>query len=170
MKKLIYCSIFVLVLIVQTSYSQGFPYHLYAPRTFAELNTIDVGEKVRVTNTVSLVVSTEPYYSAVRLEFTGKSRNLSVKKLGYYKFWVATLNVGDSKRNTDVLRVIEKEFLFRECGKEYWITVQTTAAKDFPEELKNGDKITLYLMKAGGIETKGEMESMYLTNSFRVYQ
>ena len=112
MKRLIYCAVFVLVVIVQTSYSQGFPYHLYAPRTFAELNEIDAGERVRVTDTVNLLVSDKPYYSAVRLEFTGKSRNLSVKKLGHYKYWVAAMGVGDEKRNTDVLSVIEKEFLF----------------------------------------------------------
>ncbi len=170
MKKSICFSIFLLFFIVQTSYSQGFPYHLYAPRTFAELNKIDAREKVRITDTVSLLLGDEPYYSAVRLEFTGKSRDLSVKKLSHYKYWVAAMEVGDSKRAIDILSVIEKEFLFRECGKDYWITVQTTAADDFRKELKDGDMITLYLMKAGGIETSGELEHMYLTNSFRVYQ
>ncbi|MFV0387690.1 MAG: hypothetical protein ACK5NT_02955 [Pyrinomonadaceae bacterium] len=152
------------------SQSQGFPYHLYEPRTLAELSKLNSGfEKVPVTDSVNLMVADEPYYSAVRVKYAGEKRELSTKKLAFYKYWAAALEVGSTNTDYNPLDVIKTEYLFTQCDKEYWITVQTPAANDLPPDLKSGDRLTLYLMINGGIETNGNWDYLYLANSFKIY-
>lgn len=162
----------VFTIIAQTAYSQGFPYHLYDTRTMAELAELNsVAEKTQVIGKTQIAISAEPFYSAVRLEYAGESRKLSERKLGFYKIWAASLNVKSSNTNYNVLDIIKTEYLFKECGKEYWITVQTPAANDFPKDMKKGDRITLYMMVVGGMKfDKEDWDYMYLTNSFKIYQ
>lgn len=164
--------LFLFLGISQTAYSQDFPYHLYAPRTMAEL--AELSSAAEGTQTIGLTqigISAKPFYSAVRLEYVGQSRNLSERKLGFYKIWDATLNVGSTNTKVNVLDILKKEYLFRECDKEYWITVSTPAANDFPKNMKKGDRITLYLMMTGGLKyDKEAWEGMYLANSFKNYQ
>ncbi len=164
--------VFTIVTIAQTAYSQGFPYHLYDTRTMAELMELNsVAEKTQTIGKTQIAISAKPFYSAVRLEYAGESRKLSERKLAFYKIWAAALDVGSSNADFNVLDIIQKEYLFRECGKEYWLTVSTPAANDFPKELKKGDRITLYLMMAGGTKfDKEDWNYMYLTNSFKIYQ
>lgn len=173
MKKLVITLLLLFVFsgITQTAYSQGFPYHLYAPRTMAELTELNsVAEKTQTIGKTQISISAKPFYSAVRLEYMGENRKLSERKSAFYKIWATALNVGSANTDQDVLDVIEKEYLFKECDKEYWITVQTPAANDFPKDLKKGDLITLYLMMAGGMKYDEEAWNyMYLTNSFRIY-
>lgn len=145
------------------TFAQGFPYHLYDPRTMAELVEKNSGVK-KVEGSKNLMISANPFYSAVRLEYLGKSRVLSKEKVGLFKIWQEALEV-DSR----LLSILDKEFLFKECDKEYWIPVQKPAANDFPEDFKSGDKITLYLMMVGGIEDKGTWDWVFFTNSFKVY-
>lgn len=145
------------------TFGQGFPYHLYDPRTMAELVEKNSGVK-KVEGSKNIMISANPFYSAVRLEYAGKSRVLSKEKVSLFKIWQESLQV-DSR----LLSILDKEFLFRECGKEYWIPVQKPAANDFPEDFKDGDKITLYLMMVGGIEDKGNWDWVFFTNSFKIY-
>lgn len=142
MKKLFSIIFFAtfLLIINQSAYSQGFPYHLYDTRTMAELTELNsVAEKTQVIGKTQIAISGKPFYSAVRLEYAGESRNLSERKSGFYKIWAAALNVGSSNTNYNVLDIIKKEYLFKECDKEYWITVSTPAANDFPKDMKKGD-------------------------------
>ncbi|NNE68128.1 MAG: hypothetical protein HKN33_16310 [Pyrinomonadaceae bacterium] len=174
MKRTILTLFFVLVFsaVCETAYSQGFPYHLYAPRTLSELNDLNtkVMKESEVEGSKNLAISAKPFYSAIRLQYAGKSRSLSKEKAGLFKIWAESLNVQSTNTKSGVLDIIKKEYLFRECEKEYWLTVQTPAANDFPKDMADGDLITLYLMVVGGIETKGKWESIYLTNSFKIYQ
>ena len=162
----------VFIIIAQTAYSQGFPYHLYATRTMAELAELNsAAEQTQVIGKTQIAISAEPFYSAVRLEYVGESRKLSERKLGFYKIWTASLNIKSSNTNFNPLDIIKTEYLFKECGKEYWITVQTPAANDFPKNMKKGDRITLYMMVVGGMKfDKEDWDYMYLTNSFKIYQ
>lgn len=164
--------IFAFTIFFQTAYSQGFPYHLYDTRTMAELAELNAAaEKTQTVGKTQFAISANPFYSAVRLEYAGESRKLSERKLGFYKLWAAALGIKSSNTNYDPLDLIKTEYLFRECGKDYWITVQTPAANDFPKEMKKGDRITLYMMIVGGMKfDKEEWEYMYLTNSFKIYE
>jgi len=150
-------------------YAQGFPYHLYEPRTLAELVEMNP-EMVKDSKATNIMISAAPFYSAVRLEYRGESRPVTNDRLTLYKFWIESIGIGND-RNIDPMSIIEKEFLFKECGKEYWITVQTPAANDFPEDLEKGDKITLYLMLVGATEDKAkkDWDTVFFTNSFRLY-
>lgn len=162
--------IFVFLLVAQNTVAQGFPYHLYVPRTLSELT--DINEKARPPiqkDSKNIAISVKPFYSAIRLEYAGKSRKLSKEKLGLFKIWAEALNVGSSNTNAKFLDLLDKEYLFKECDKEYWIPVQVPAANDFPKDMKKGDRITLYLMLTGGIETDGKWEDIYFTNSFKIY-
>lgn len=174
MKKLL--SIFLLfsafTFISQTSYSQGFPYHLYDTRTVAELVELNssVARKTAVADVKNLMISAKPFYSAIRLEYAGESRKISKERMGLFKIWTESLNVKSSNSETDILSMFDKEYLFKECDKQYWIPVQTRTANDFPKDFKKGDKITLYLMMIGGIEDKGKWDFIFLTNSFQIYE
>lgn len=128
-------------------------------------------EEAQTVGLTKIGISANPFYSAVRLEYAGEVRNLSERKIGYYKMWAAALNVGSTDTKQNVLDILQKEFLFKECDKEYWITVSTPAANDFPKNMKKGDRITLYLMLAGGMKyDKEPWSGMYLANSFKDYQ
>ncbi len=161
--------LFVAFAISQSSVlAQGFPYHLYEPRTLSELVDGNSNSK-QVEGSVNLLISAKPFYSAVRLEYAGQSRKISTAKLGLFKLWIEGLNI-KANRNADPMSLIDKEFLFTECGKDYWIPVQTPAANDFPKDLKKGDKMTLYLMFIGGIGDKDKWDIVFFTNSFRIYE
>lgn len=128
-------------------------------------------EAPQIVGKTTMGISANPFYSAVRLEYGGEVRNLSERKLAYYKLWAASLDVGSANPKVNVLDLIQKEYLFKECDKEYWITVSTPAANDFPKGMKKGDRLTLYMMLAGGMKyDKEPWDGMYLANSFKNYQ
>lgn len=168
MKKTIHFLILTFSLIIFSSsvYGQSFPYHLYDTRTISELVELNMEESktLKANGTKQIMISAKPFYSAIRLEYAGQSRSLTKEKLGLFKIWQESLGV-DPRLND----MLDKEFLFKECGKEYWIPVQKPAAQDFPTDLKNGDRITLYLMMVGGIEDKGNWDFIFFTNSFKIY-
>lgn len=165
--------IFVVLLgAAQIAYSQGFPYHLYEPRTMAELAVLSsVPGEAQAIGQTQIGISANPFYSAVRLEYAGEVRDLSERKLGYYKLWAQALNIASTNTKQSVLDLLKREYLFKECDKEYWITVSSPAANDFPKDMKKGDRITLYLMLAGSMKYAEEPWSgMYVANSFKNYQ
>ena len=148
----------------QTVHSQGFPYQEYKTRTLAELVEMNTS-KVKKTNfKKGMMINAKPFYSAIRVEYTGKARPLSSAKTDLFKFWQKSLSVDEN-----VLTLLKDEYLFRECGNEYWIPVQKQVAAYFPKELKKGDKITLYLMAVGGVKVKNNWEFIFLTNEFKKY-
>lgn len=70
-----------------------------------------------------------------------------------------------------MLTLLENEYLFQECGKDYWVPVQKPVAAYFSKELKSGDTITLYLMVIGGLKLsdKEPFDPAFLVNEFRKY-
>lgn len=158
--------IFVFTIIAQTVYSQGFPYHLYNPRTLSELIEINTPkEEIDYKGSKQILISAKPFYSAVRVEYTGESRQISKDKLELFKFWQETLKI-----NSDVLTRLDNEYLFKQCDVELWIPVQKQVASYFPKELEKKDKITLYLMAVGGIKPKDKWEHAFLVNEFTKYK
>jgi hypothetical protein len=123
----------------------------------------DINDSEHVQNK-GFLINAKPYYSAVRVEFADKSRPISPARLNLIKSWQGTLGI-DAK----ILTLLENEFLFKECDKEYWIPVQKQVAAYFPKELKKGDRITLYLMVVGGVKSNNGLEGVFLTNEFKKY-
>ena len=173
MKKIIPVALLLILisLFSQTLFAQGgFPYHLYAPRTLAELNELnDSIKKPDNKDTKNMIISAKPFYSAIRFVYMGKNRKMAKQKWGFFRIWAESLNI-KSDTGQKIEDMFEREFLFKECDKEYWIPVQTPAVKDMLRDAKKGERITLYLMMAGGIETDGKWEYIYFTNSFKVYE
>lgn len=165
--------VFLLLLhitVTSSARAQGFPYHLYDTRTLGELVELNIVEsqKLRDIKTPQVMISANPFYSSIRLEYGGQSRMVPKERLGLFRLWAESMRI-KTDRGVDPMEMIEKEYLFRECGKEYWIPVQKPAARDLPLNLKSGDKITLYLMMVGGNESKGKWDWMFFTNSFKAY-
>jgi hypothetical protein len=153
--------LFSISVLSQTIYSQGFPYDSYKVRAMSEMVGLSSETDLKGP---SMLISKKPHYSAIRVEYTGRSQPLSKEKLDLYKTWQKSLGV-DAK----VLTLLDREFLFKECDKEYWVSVQKQVAAYFPKELKEGDKITLYLMAVGGVKKQNEWEYIFLTNEFKKY-
>lgn len=167
MKNLFSIVLFIAILsfFAQTSYSQSFPYQEYKTRTLGELVEMNSDvKKVDYADKKGVLINSKPFYSAIRVEFTGKSRPISSEKMNLFKMWQESLGV-----NANVLTLLKDEYLFKECDKDYWIPVQKQVAAFFPKELKSGDKITLYLMAVGGVKPKDMWEFVFLTNEFKKY-
>lgn len=156
--------------VTSSALAQGFPYHLYETRTLGELIDLNVAaiQVPKDDRSKQIMISANPFYSAIRFEYGGQSRIVSKDRLSLFKLWGVSMGIR-SDRGVDPMEMIEKEYLFRECGKDYWIPVQKPAARDLPSELKSGDMITLYLMMVGGTESNGKWDWMFFTNSFKVY-
>ncbi|MFV0387689.1 MAG: hypothetical protein ACK5NT_02950 [Pyrinomonadaceae bacterium] len=158
-------TIAVLLFTVLAEAQNTFPYELYEPRTFEEFDEIHLVEtEPDYGSATPLMISANPFYSAIRVEYTAKSRKLSDDKLNLFKIWVGMLNL-----NSKVLERLESEYLFKECDREFWIPVQKQVAAYFPKELKEGDMVTLYVMAVGGLKPKNDWEYVFLTNEFRKY-
>ncbi len=158
--------ILAISILVQATYAQDrFPYNSYNPRTLAEFDDIHSNIKdIKIDKTTQVMISAKPFYSAVRAEYVGKSRVISKDRLNLFKIWQQSLRI-----NADALKRLDREYLFKECDREYWIPVQKQVAAYFPKELKDGDRITLYLMAVGGVRPKDGWEFLFLANEFKKY-
>ena len=149
-----------LFLFVFQSSAQDFDFSKYKPRTLSEiieLNPIPADKDAKR----QLLVSGDWFYSQVRVKYIGTSRPVPVNDKEILKAWKASFKIPDETFN-----LFEKEYLFRECDKEYWIPVQKQVAEFFPKELKEGEMITLYLFFAGGLKIGEKQDVMFLVNEF----
>ncbi len=135
------------MLFTKTAYSQDFPYQEYKSRTLSEFAEMDSDVTKRDYKEKQLLIHAKPFYSAIRVKYVGTSRPVSTDKKNLFKLWQGSIGY-DPK----VLTLLENEYLFKECDKEYWIPVQKQVAAYFPKEMKEGDMITLYLMAVGGLK------------------
>ena len=141
-----------------------FPYEIYDPRTLSELVERS-SSTPELKGAKQLMIDAKPFYSAVRIKYTGKSRPLTEERKKLFKLWQEALQV-----DPQILATLDSEYLFKECEKEYWIPVQKPVASYFPKELKIGDTITLYLMLVGGVKTPTSWDVVFFVNEFRKYE
>jgi len=150
----------VLFLTTNTILAQDFDYDRYKPRTLAEL--IDLNNpKLTDGAKKQFVISGDWFHSQVRLKYVGTSRLLSAERKELLNNWQKSFNIKPETAN-----LFEKEFLFKECEKEYWLPVQKQVASYFPKELKEGEMITLYLFFGGGVKTNEKADYLFLVNEF----
>lgn len=147
---------------LRTTSAQDFPYQEYKSRTLAELVEMDLDVTQRDYKQKQLLIHAAPYYSAIRLKYTGSSRPVSKDKKNLFKLWQGSVGY-----DPEILTLLENEYLFKECDKEYWIPVQKQVAAYFPKEMKAGDMITLYLMAVGGLKVTEKWEFVYLVNEYQ---
>jgi hypothetical protein len=161
-----YLLLFLLVfwLCTENLTAQKFPYDVYDPRTLGELVERSSSTQ-EIKGSKQIMIDAKPYYSAVRVVYTGKSKPLTDEKRSLFKLWQESLQM-----DPRVLDTLESEYLFKECDKEYWVPVQKQVAGYFPKELKTGDAITLYLMLVGGIKNPKSWDIVFIVNEFRKYE
>jgi len=156
------CILIFTLFFAGTAYSQSFPFQEYKNKTLSELIEMDSDVTKRDYKEKQLLIHGKPFYSAIRVKYTGTSRPISAEKKSLFKLWQGSIGI-DAK----VLTLLENEFLFKECDKEYWIPVQKQVAAYFPKEMKEGDMVTLYLMAVGGLKTTDKWEFVYLANEYQ---
>ena len=107
------------------------------------------------------LISGDWLYSQVRLRYVGTSRPIGPQRKEILGNWKTSFQIP-----TEIVNLFEKEFLFKECNKEFWLPVQTKVSSYFTKELKEGDMVTVYLFLAGGLKVDGKWGLLFLVNEF----
>ena len=155
------CLLFVVLFSASDAINaQDFDYDRYKPRTLSEL--IDLNNpKLEDSAKKQFVISGDWFHSQVRLKYIGTSRLLSAERKELLNNWKKSFAI-----KPETADLFEKEFLFKECEREYWLPVQKPVASYFPKELKEGEMVTLYLFFASGVKTKERADYLFLVNEF----
>ena len=96
-----------------------------------------------------------------KVVFTGESRKTAESTLVLIRLWLTT--IGRSKEDA---KLYETEYRFTEDGSDYWLPVQSTLIKHFPNEVKNGEAIMIYVAWVGIKYEKDKPESLTIVNEF----
>ena len=153
--------VFVLLFLVSASFAQDFDSSKYKPRTLEELiNLNQATPKVPAEKKVAYI-SADWFYSQIRVKYVGTSRPISPAGREILKNWQTAFKVP-----VETVNLFEKEYLFIECDREFWMPVQQSVSTYFPKELKAGDMITIFTILAGGLRTSGKLELLFLVNEF----
>lgn len=161
-------ALFVLAFCAATVRAQDeFPYDVYKPRTVSEMVALNAdGKNADVvygkTDAPQMVLYADFLHSQTRVKFANKSRPISAARRELLKFWQTTF-----KMDEKILNLYENEYLFKECESEHWIPVQKQVAAYFPKELKEGDMISLFLMRGGGRKVGSGWDWVFLVNEFK---
>lgn len=135
----------------------------YKPRTLKEI-TIKVADGDSISNKEeTMIVQPSILPSRVRVTYTGSSRPLpdlkkellgqwALRYAGYPEFYTAPY---------------ETEMLFDETGSKYWLAVRKEARPKFELDLKNGEKVDLFLIRMGAVKTSSGWESLLLVEKFQ---
>lgn len=146
---------------VANSFSQDFDYSKYKPRTLSELADLNPVPSEYASAKKFAIISGDLFSSQVRLKYIGTSRVISSEHREILTNWQKSFQIP-----AETVAMFQKEFLFKECDKEYWLPVQQQVTTFFPKELKEGDMVTLYLIFAGGMRTGGKTDYVFLANEF----
>jgi len=171
-KILKYLLILALVFVANslTIYAQGsFPYEEYEPRTLSEIVSLNADVKnadviVGKKDVPHIVLNANFLHSQARVKFMNKTRPVSTDRKELLKIWQKTYGIEERIAN-----LYENEYLFKECDYDYWIPVQKQVAAYFPKELKEGDMISLFIMRVGGKKINANWDWLFLANEFKKY-
>lgn len=159
--KLLVIALAIVSLFVSAANSQDFDYSKYKPRTLSELAELNPAPPDVASAKKVAIVSGDWFSSQVRLKYTGTSRAISLEHREILSNWQTSFRVP-----AETAAMFQKEFLFKECDREYWLPVQQQVTAFFPKELKEGDMVTLYLIFAGGLRISGKTDYLFLVNEF----
>lgn len=162
-RKVVILAAVILAFSIPAAAQNDFPYEKYKNRTVAEVLQLsfDIKPPDDKGITTSLIFSADFLHSSARVKFMNKSRPISAARKELMTHWQKSFSVDEKL----VARFIN-EYLFTECGVEYWMPVQSPVASYFPKELKEGDMITVYLIRGPGKKTKESSDWVFLVNEF----
>lgn len=169
MKLKIVCLILLVMgSVFSVSAQNDFPYEKYISRTLAEIGDLNLAlqnadKGIKDAKAGVLIFDADFLYSHVRVKFMNKSRSMSAERKELLGLWQKTFGLDEK-----AIALYESEYLFKECNTEHWIPYQKQVAAFFPKELKEGDMVTLYLMRASGKKAKDSniWDWIYLGNEF----
>lgn len=151
------------LLFASTSYAQGFPWDDFKPRTLKEIVEIDAKEIKDSERENRLIFHADMLLSVIRVRYVGKSRSISDVKKESLKKWAQTFT-----QNTDEYAAnYEKDLLFAEGEVEYWLPVQKKVIPYFLKELKEGEEVDIYIVRAGGVCSKKVCDWLFLVEEFQ---
>jgi hypothetical protein len=161
--KLFLLQLLLLLACCSQSFAQGFPWNDFKPRTLKEIVALDATEIEQSERKNSVILHADTLLSVVRVKYTGKSRRISETKKGFLQNWAQTFT-GDGVKYA---AMYEEDLLFTEDGVEYWLPVQKRVIPHFAKELKEGDAVDLYLVRAGGVCVKKACDWFFLVEEFQ---
>ncbi|HEY1403754.1 MAG TPA: hypothetical protein VGB05_06480, partial [Pyrinomonadaceae bacterium] len=145
------------------SFAQGFPWDDFKPRTLKEIVKLDAREIEDSEKQNRVILHADMLLSVVRVKYTGKSRRISETKRGFLQKWAQTY-AGNGEQYA---AMYEEDLLFTEGGVGYWLPVQKKVAPHFAKELKVGEDVDLYLVRAGGVCSKKVCDWFFLVEEFQ---
>jgi hypothetical protein len=150
-------------LFTSTTFAQGFPWDDFKRRTLKEIVSIDAKEINDSERENRVIFHADMLLSVIRVKYTGKSRAVSDVKKDFLKMWAKTFSL-----NTDEYAALyEKDLLFTENGVEYWLPVQNPVIPYFAKELKEGEEVDIYIVRAGGVCKKKVCDWLFLVEEFQ---
>lgn len=142
-----------------TTQAQDFPYEIFKTRTLKEVISLTTKE---VKPYPSMFIATNQLESKVLVTFTGKSRPILQERRTFVSIWAGML--GHPKDYADLY---EKEYLYKEGDDEYWLPTQEPITKYFDRELKENDKMTIYLIRIGAHRNQKAVDCVLLVEEFQ---
>jgi len=156
----IICAVIISALLGVTPLAQEFPWEIFKPRTLQEVISI-------TTNAVrpddSMFLANNQLESKVEVVFTGQSRPIIEARKTFIRMWVGMLRA-DQKSYAELY---EREYLYKEGAKEYWLPTSRPITKYFDKELKPGDKMNLFLISIGAYRSTGEIDCVLLVEEYK---
>jgi hypothetical protein len=145
------------------SFAQGFPWDDFKRRTLKEIVSVDAKEIEDSELENRAIFHTDLLLSVVKVKYMGKSRPLSEVKKDFLKKWAQTF----APNADEYAAHYEKDFLFMEGDVEYWLPVQKKVSAYFPKELKEGEEVDIYIVRAGGVCSKKVCDWLFLVEEFQ---
>jgi len=135
----------------------------YKARTLREVTTKGSDVELKGNKEETMIVNGDILPSRVRVIYTGSARALpQVKKEVLRQF--ALRYAGFPEFYTVPY---EREVLFVENGAKFWLAVKKEPLRQLEKELKQGEKVDLFLIRVGAAKTSDEWESMLLVENFQ---
>ncbi len=128
-----------------------------------EIVSIDAKEIQDSERENRVIFHADMLLSVIRVKYMGKSRPLSEVKKDFLKKWAQTF----SQNADEYAAHYERDFLFMEDGVEYWLPAQKQVSAYFPKELKEGDEVEIYIVRAGGVCSKKVCDWLFLVEEFK---
>ena len=134
----------------------------YKSRTLKEVAAEGSNTESRGNKEETMIVTADILPSRVRVTLAGSARPIPQLKKEVLRQW-ARLYAGAIESYT---KPYETEMLFNEDGREYWLAVKQRSLPGL-KELKQGERLDLYLIRVGAARADGGWEPLLLIESFQ---
>jgi hypothetical protein len=120
----------------------------------------------QIEGTDQVIIQGDIYPSRVRVGFAGCLRPLPQGKQDVLHRW-AQRYAGAPEHYT---MPYDREMLFDEDGKRYWLAVKKQSAGELSQALKMSRAVDLFLIRLGGVKSGDQWEPLLLVESFKIVE